>query len=119
MVNGEYQAPAALPINFEGLEGESAPDQAERWLIYMSLRPGDKGDRDLWVTYPTATGWSAPENLEGQVNTGACEWTPKLSPDGGTLYFARISGGGSVSDIYWVKLDLAELARRAAMHRSS
>jgi len=117
MVNGEYQAPVALPINFDGLEGEPAPDQAERWLIYMSLRPGGKGDCDLWVTYPTATGWSAPENLEGQVNTEACEWTPKLSPDGTTLYFARVSGGGKVSDIYRVKLDLAELARRAARHR--
>lgn len=119
MVNGEYQAPAPLPINFPGLEGEPAPDPAEHWLIYMSLRPGGKGDCDLWVTYPTATGWSAPENLEGQVNTEACEWTPKLSPDGETLFFARISGGGKVSDIYRVKLDTAELARRSRARRGS
>ncbi|HEV8124741.1 MAG TPA: hypothetical protein VGP80_10880 [Gemmatimonadales bacterium] len=119
MVNGEYQAPAPLPINFPGLEGEPAPDQEERWLIYMSLRPGGKGDCDLWVTYPTATGWSPPENLEGQVNTEACEWTPKLSPDGEMLFFARISGGGNVSDIYRVRLDTAELARRSRARRAS
>jgi Tol biopolymer transport system component len=117
MVNGAYQTPAPLPINFDGLEGEPAPDPAELWLIYMSLRPGGKGDCDLWVTYPTATGWSAPENLEGSVNTEACEWTPKLSPDGGWLFFARISGGGNVSDIYRVKLNTPELARRAQAHR--
>lgn len=115
-VNGSYQTPAPLPINFDGLEGEPAPDQQERWLLYMSLRPGGKGDCDIWVTYPIASGWSPPENLEG-VNTESCEWTPKLSPDGGTLYFARISGGGNVSDIFRVQLDTAELARRARAHR--
>jgi hypothetical protein len=116
--NGTYQTPAPLPINFEGLEGEPAPDQRERWLIYMSLRPGGKGDCDIWVTYPTRSGWSAPENLEGGVNTEACEWTPKLSPNGETLFFARISGRGNVSDIYRVTLDTAELARRAQRHSS-
>ena len=58
-------------------------------LIWASLRPGGKGNEDLYISYKDTLGnWSAPKNLGGVINTSGSEMCPYLLPDGKTLYFS-------------------------------
>jgi len=72
-------------------------------LIFTSDRPGGignfiengrgfhggfNGNMDIYISFKTDTGWSAPLNLGPTINTPYAERSPYLSPDGKTLYFS-------------------------------
>jgi hypothetical protein len=53
-------------------------------------RVGGYGGEDIWQTRratPTAP-WQTPRNLGAKINLFAYDDTPRVSPDGGTLYFS-------------------------------
>ncbi|MCX5646933.1 MAG: LamG domain-containing protein [Phycisphaerae bacterium] len=54
-------------------------------------RPGGFGGEDIWVTIRATTDdeWGIPRNLGRPVNSSLNEDSPRLSPDGSTLYFTR------------------------------
>jgi len=58
-------------------------------LYFSSTRPGGYGSWDIWVaTRETVDApWGEPVNLGPNVNGGAQEVTPAISPDGLELYF--------------------------------
>jgi hypothetical protein len=60
-------------------------------LLAIGERPagGRPGPPDLFVSFRTATGWTAPRPLQSGVNTPATENFPFYSPDGRELYFVR------------------------------
>jgi hypothetical protein len=55
------------------------------------FRPGGFGGEDIWVTTRATTDdeWAIPRNLGRPVNSSLNEDSPRLSPDGSTLYFNR------------------------------
>jgi hypothetical protein len=59
------------------------------------FRSGGFGGEDIWVTTRATTGdeWGIPRNLGRPVNSPLNEESPRLSPDGSTLYFNRGPGG--------------------------
>jgi len=59
------------------------------------FRPGGFGGEDMWVTTRVTTDdeWGIPRNLGRPVNSPLNEDSPRLSPDGSTLYFNRGPGG--------------------------
>ena len=67
-------------------EGFIAPD--ESYLILMTGRAGGLGATDLWVTYNRAGSWTTPVALGAGVNSAASEYSPGLSPDGRTFFWA-------------------------------
>ena len=81
-------------------------------LYYASTAPGGSGDLDLWKATrpsPTSTNWSTPVNLGPTVNSPATDTTPRLSPDGLSLYLASNRADGVGSFDIWV-------ASRASMN---
>lgn len=65
-------------------------------LIY-STDKGDAGKSDLYVTFLSENGWSAPKKI-GNINTNSDEKYPFLAADGKTLYFStdgRFGFGGT------------------------
>ena len=58
------------------------------------FRPGGLGGEDIWVTTRATTDdeWGIPRNLGRPVNSPLHEDSPRLSPDGSTLYFNRGTG---------------------------
>ena len=64
-----------------------APD--ESYLIFISTRRGGHGSGDLYISRRDGDGWSAPENMGPSVNGDDSDYTPFVSGDGETLYFAR------------------------------
>jgi len=66
------------------------------------------GSCDLFYSYKTGQGWSAPQNIGQGINTGSWETQPSYSADGQTLYFVRgkRSARGPVEqDIYYCYLN--------------
>lgn len=89
-------------INSDLNEGAQNISQDGQWLIFTGCNfPEGKGSCDLYISYLTADGWSAPENLGNWINSEAWESAPSLSPDKRELYFASTRQGGyGGSDIY-------------------
>ncbi len=75
------------PLN----EGAQSLSSDGRTLFFAGcMRMDGFGSCDIYVSKKLANGeWSQPENLGENINTGAWESMPSISPDGRTLYFVR------------------------------
>ena len=103
-VDNSWKPAKSLPgdINTNLNEGAQNISQDGEWLIFTGCNfPEGYGSCDLYISYLTPQGWSAPENLGENINTESWESAPSLSPDKRDLYFAsnRPEGMGK-SDIY-------------------
>jgi outer membrane protein OmpA-like peptidoglycan-associated protein/tetratricopeptide (TPR) repeat protein len=89
-------------INTTLNEGAQNISQDGEWLIFTGCNfPEGLGSCDLYISYLTRQGWSAPENLGSNINSESWESAPSLSPDKRDLYFASNRPGGlGKSDIY-------------------
>jgi Outer membrane protein and related peptidoglycan-associated (lipo)proteins len=102
--NGQWTKAQRLTgeINSNMNEGAQNISQDGQWLIFTGCNfPDGRGSCDLYISWLTPEGWSAPENLGNTINTEAWESAPSLSPDKRHLYFAsgRLGGYGGM-DIY-------------------
>jgi outer membrane protein OmpA-like peptidoglycan-associated protein len=102
--NGIFHKSKSLEGNINTNQNEGAQNisQDGQWLIFTGCNfPEGRGSCDLYISYLTDRGWSAPENLGDSINTEAWESAPSLSPDKRDLYFAsRRADGFGGSDIY-------------------
>lgn len=103
-VDGKWSK--ALPlegnINTDANEGAQSISQDGQWLIFTGCNfPDGYGSCDLYISYLTMDGWSAPVNLGNKVNSDGWDSAPTLSPDKRDLYFAsKRNDGYGGSDIY-------------------
>lgn len=106
LVNGVWSKAKPLPgeINSPRFnEGAQNISQDGQWLLFTGCNfPQGLGSCDIYISYRTKTGWSAPQNLGRNVNSEFWESTPSLSPDKRDLYFSsNVPGGFGGKDI-WV-----------------
>lgn len=89
-------------LNDDPFKGALHISQDGEWLIFAAdYGPRGFGSYDLYISYWTPQGWSAPENLGPNINTDAWESSPSLSPDKKALYFSSTRPGGfGQGDIY-------------------
>jgi len=92
LADGRYQAPENLgnAINTEFDEYEPYIFADQKCLIFMaSGRPdGHSGSNDLYVSQYRDGQWTKAQNLGDQINSHAHEYSPLVSPDGQTFFFA-------------------------------
>jgi outer membrane protein OmpA-like peptidoglycan-associated protein/tetratricopeptide (TPR) repeat protein len=104
ITDNSWKPAKSLPgdINTNLNEGAQNISQDGEWLIFTGCNfPEGYGSCDLYISYLTPQGWSAPENLGEKINTESWESAPSLSPDKRDLYFASNRPGGmGESDIY-------------------
>jgi len=102
----ESSSPVKGSLNTPQSEGAMMISQDGEWLVFTGCyRPDSYGGCDLYISYRTASGWSAAANLGAAVNSDQWESQPCLSPDKQELYFAsRRTGGYGGSDLYVCKL---------------
>ncbi|GAB2766027.1 OmpA family protein [Rhabdobacter roseus] len=88
-VNGQWTAPAYLPINDSlAWDGSPAFSRDGKTLYFASNRAGGVGGIDLYRTNMDASGrFSKPVNMGKDINTAGDEMFPYVSPDN-KLYFA-------------------------------
>ena len=122
--DGVYQTPVNLGSNINSRFNDEDPyiSPDERFMIFMSQRPGDIGPCNLYISFNEKNNWSAPISLGNLVNTPRCDYSPFLSSDGylyffsyggptlngvrktySDLYKAYHSSGSGVGDVYKVK----------------
>lgn len=96
MMGDRWSTPANLGPTVNSKAWDSRPSIASdgRTLYFTSERPGGFGDHDIWRTYLTDTGWTAPANLGSAVNTPAADTSPFIHADSVSLYFSSTGRGG-------------------------
>ena len=104
----KWSIPRHLGEVINSREWESTPSLSfDGMTIYFSsTRPGGYGGSDIWKSYWTPNGFSAPINLGPTINTAGNEQTPFIHPDNQTLYFSsngRPGMGGF--DFYFSRTD--------------
>jgi serine/threonine protein kinase/Tol biopolymer transport system component len=82
-------------VNSSGLDGGPCISADGRTLFFFSVRPGSYGWLDIYVTgrETTSSPWSEPVNLGPLVNSRYGDFTPSISADGSTLFFASNQPG--------------------------
>ena len=99
LVQGEYQEYESLGPHVNSPHSEVFPnhsptvDPDEKFVIFVSNRPGGFGDYDLYISHRQADGaWGPATNLGAEINTvGTSTSWPQLSPDGRFLFFVSSS----------------------------
>ncbi|CAN5300958.1 hypothetical protein BH11BAC6_BH11BAC6_12980 [soil metagenome] len=89
-------------LNEEPKKGAINISQDGEWLVFAGNFPQTGfGNFDIYLSYNTPDGWSAPINMGQNINTEYWESSPSLSPDKNALYFSsdRPGGFGGI-DIY-------------------
>lgn len=110
--DGKYAEPEnlgeAINSRFDEFEACITPD--ERALIVMSVRPGGRGQGDLYVSHKRDGKWGALEILDDPVSTAGFEVGPHVSPDGKELFFS--STRSEPFDPKAKRLDYVQLSKR-------
>ncbi len=77
------------PINTSAAENHGTITSDGKTLYFSSDRYGSYGQKDIWMSHLLPNGsWSKPINLGPNINTGADEDAPYITPDGKYLYFS-------------------------------
>ena len=89
---GDKWAPPVLldeAINSEYHEGNVGVSPDGQWLFTMiQHKPGDLGYDDIHYAFKRDDKWLPSKNLGAVVNTYTYDFSPKISPDGKTLFFS-------------------------------
>ena len=82
-------------INLETNKGALSVSQDGEWMIFAGqLFDQPHRSMDIYFSYYTPQGWSAPQNAGQNINTDFYESGPTLSPDKRALYFCSSRPGG-------------------------
>lgn len=83
-------------------EGASSISHDGKYLFFTACnQQGGFGSCDLYVTQMVGGKWLPPTNMGRDINSGAWESHPSLSPNGKTLYFASNRKGGKGNIDIW------------------
>lgn len=91
--------------DFSGDHSDGAPfiSPDGQYFFFTSKRPQENKatlDTDIWIMRKTASDWSAPIPLSGDIKSDKTEFSPVLTSSG-NLYFASMRDGGfGQGDIY-------------------
>ncbi len=89
LVDNQWTELKELPFNSEDhSNGHPAFYDHESAIIFASDRPGGTGGTDLYISYKTKEGYTAPVNLGKDLNTAGNEVFPWYDETDSTLYFS-------------------------------
>jgi len=101
-----WEEPANLGPTINSSSNDAGPDISANGLtlFFHSDRTGGSGGADLWVSTRNRTDddWGEPVNLGPTVNSSQWEFSPSLSADGLSLFFASNRSGGPGGYDLWV-----------------
>ncbi len=72
----------------------------ESFMIFSSDRTPSSGGLDLFISRQTQSGWSSPENMGPEINTGGHEWYPYLDQKNNLFFSSSGHMGYGGYDVY-------------------
>lgn len=111
LVNGQFSQFEKLPEPINSTFDEGAPyvDPDERFIIFISKRPGGYGYHDLYISFKKSDGtWTAAQNMGHRINGSNEDFMASISPDGKYLFFNSAKAGDRAYNAYWVDAQLIE-----------
>lgn len=136
LVDGVYSEIETLgeAINTGGFEFNSYVSPDESILMFTSLRQGDVGGGDLYISFRNEDGtWSEAKNMGAEFNSTSIDFCPFITPDGEYFFFSsrrtaekqypeegfsyeslkerHMSPQNAQGDIYWMKASVIEKLR--------
>lgn len=121
LIDGEYEKPKAVNINFGDWNAHPyiAPD--ESYLIWDDQDEGGFGGADLYISFRNPDGsWGDRINMGDKINTSFGENGAVLTPDGKYLFFNRYISEDNAG-MYWVDAQVIETLRKESpiSHKNS
>lgn len=110
LVNGEWEAPKALPkeINTGSWNAHPFIARDESYIIWDGQREGEERNADLFISFRKADGqWGEAIKFGDAVNTPSSEFAAFVTPDGKYLFFNRNMGPDN-PDPHWVSAQVIE-----------
>ena len=104
-INGQYILPENIGTTINTDYNEFSPyiDPDERFIIFVSNRPGGYGFHDLYISSKNQDEtWNNPINLGPVINSDFEEVSPYISPDGLYFFFTTEKAGDLGYNPYWV-----------------
>jgi hypothetical protein len=91
-------------VNTAAFEAFPTPSPDGNTLYFNRSTSFDSQDSDIWITRRSdaRSPWGAPQRLEMPVNGPRAEFSPSISADGLSLYFASDRDGNLGSTDIWV-----------------
>jgi Tol biopolymer transport system component len=82
-------------LNTEAFEAFPTPNADGTMLFFNRSAAFDSDDSDIWITTRAKPGdpWSMPRRAPSGINSEGAEFSPSISVDGTTLYFASGRSG--------------------------
>lgn len=111
LIDGKYEKPKAVNINFGDWNAHPfiAPD--ESYLIWDDQGESGYGGSDLYISFRQQDGsWGAAINFGDIINTSANEGGATVTPDGKYLFFNRFISNENAG-MYWVDAKVIETLR--------
>jgi Tol biopolymer transport system component len=92
------------PLNTAAFEAFPTPSADGNTLYFNRSTTFDSADSDIWVTSRASAGvqWTAPQRLAAPVNGPRADFSPSISTDGLSLYFASDRDGNLGAIDIWV-----------------
>jgi hypothetical protein len=104
--SGEWRRASNLgpEINTAAFEAFPTPTADGNALYFNRSTTFDSPDSDIWVTTRSSAGaqWTPPQRLPAPVNGSRAEFSPSISTDGLSLYFASDREGNLGQIDLWV-----------------
>jgi len=102
--NGRYRTPEPIDaVNTAYNEFSPYVDPEEKFMIFVSNRPGGFGRHDLYISFRNKDGtWSDPRNLGSAINSETEDSCPSITPDGKYFFFKTVKSGDLGYNPYWV-----------------
>jgi Tol biopolymer transport system component len=82
-------------LNTDAFEAFPTPGADGLTLYFNRSTTFDSQDSDIWVSTRASpdSQWAAPQKVSGGINSARAEFSPALSADGNSMYFASERGG--------------------------
>ena len=99
---GPWSMPALVTELVSGAADDPSLTADQLQIFFASTRSGGLGSEDIWVATRSdiTQPFSTPANVTA-VNSSEFDTTPKITPDGLTLYFASQRPGGLGDSDIW------------------
>jgi outer membrane protein OmpA-like peptidoglycan-associated protein len=89
--SGAWSVPEPVTVQTDNNYGTAGiSSDGQEMLVFI----GDRRNGSLYLIRKETSGWSRPQALGSNINSGYLETTASLTPDGNTLYFASNRPGG-------------------------